>query len=191
MDRVLATQLPAMAAQSEPGHEMPRFALNQLPWADTIRELPYTLSVSGLRPDRISEIIARQYAVPSLGQHAWTGFLNGFIDLLIRWDNRYWIIDWKSNWLGEKTSDYDGDGLQTAMTEHAYTLQMSLYTVAVHRMLRHRLAGYSYETHFGGVHYLFLRGMQGDASGRGVYTNRLSEALLHELDAALGDSDGQ
>jgi exodeoxyribonuclease V beta subunit len=191
MNQVLATTLTGSAGHAEEGSPQSPFSLNQLSWEDTIRELPYTLAVSKLRPERISSILARQYAVPTLTQSAWSGFLNGFIDLLVRRDGQYWIIDWKSNWLGEKIADYADDGLQSAMTEHAYNLQMSLYTVAVHRMLRHRLAGYNYQSHFGGVHYLFLRGMTGGNNSSGVYSSRLDETLLLELDAALDGADEQ
>lgn len=176
LNKVLATRLPA------------GFALNDVARADSLREMAYTLSVQVSTPGDISDAIADHYGVPRLTPVPWEGFLNGFIDLLVRHDNRYWLIDWKSNWLGDTRAHYDQASLQAAMVEHAYTLQMSLYTVAVHRMLRHRVSDYQYDTHFGGVCYLFMRGMTGDPAdrGAGVYQERLPGSLVSALDNILG-----
>ncbi len=51
------------------------------------------------------------------------------------------------------------------MRAHRYDLQYQLYSPALHRYLRHRLADYDYDRHFGGVIYLFLRGMDGQGGG--------------------------
>lgn len=49
--------------------------------------------------------------------------------------------------------------MAAAMQAHRYDLQYQLYTLALHRYLRHRIADYNYDRHFGGVIYLFLRGV--------------------------------
>ena len=94
-----------------------------------------------------------------------TGMLKGFIDLVFYHDGKYYIADYKSNYLGDSHADYQPEALAQAMLEHRYDLQYQLYTLALHRYLRHRLPDYDYQTHFGGVYYLFLRGMAPDHPG--------------------------
>ncbi|MBB5019412.1 exodeoxyribonuclease V beta subunit [Chitinivorax tropicus] len=109
------------------------------------------------------------------------GYMKGFMDLVFEQDGRYYILDWKSNWLGPRLADYTADRLLQAMAQHHYYLQYLIYTVALHRFLGQRIAGYQYETHFGGVYYLFLRGVTPD--GRlGVFQDRPGEALIEALD---------
>ncbi len=89
------------------------------------------------------------------------GMLKGFIDLVFRHEGRYYLLDYKSNWLGEDREAYTRPAMEQAMRAHRYDLQYQLYSLALHRYLRHRLADYDYDRHFGGVIYLFLRGMDG------------------------------
>lgn len=73
------------------------------------------------------------------------------------------------------------------MTAHHYVLQYHLYIVALHRYLTRRLRGYDYDRHFGGVHYLFLRGMHPSyPPGNGVFTDRPSRRLIEKLSETLG-----
>ncbi|MCX2958513.1 MAG: hypothetical protein N6V49_06970, partial [Serratia symbiotica] len=78
------------------------------------------------------------------------GMLKGFIDLVFCWQDKYYLLDYKSNWLGEDSSAYTRPAMERAMAEHRYDLQYQLYTLALHRYLRHRLADYDYQRHFGG-----------------------------------------
>jgi exodeoxyribonuclease V beta subunit len=86
--------------------------------------------------------------------------MRGFIDLVFEHGGRYYLADYKSNWLGPRRSEYGQTELARAMGREAYYLQYLVYCVALHRYLGSRVQGYSYESHFGGVRYLFLRGMQ-------------------------------
>ncbi|MGI5870157.1 MAG: UvrD-helicase domain-containing protein [Kiritimatiellia bacterium] len=113
------------------------------------------------------------------------GYLTGFLDLLFRHDGRYYIIDWKSNRRGGRQSDFDADGVREEMSAHGYWLQFLIYTVAVHQHLKATLPGYDYDRHFGGVYYLFLRGI--DGSGDGIYADRPPLALVEELSRILGE----
>ena len=113
------------------------------------------------------------------------GYMTGFIDLLYRHEGRYYIVDYKSNHLGNQPQDYASDALHEAMDHHVYHLQYLIYSVAVHRMLRNRLPDYDYDTHFGGISYLFLRGMNG-SDPLGVFSARPDQALVAELDRLMG-----
>jgi len=102
--------------------------------------------------------------------------------LVFYWNGRYYLLDYKSNWLGEDSSAYTEPAMESAMAEHRYDLQYQLYTLALHRYLRHRVSGYDYQQHFGGVIYLFLRGMNAEHPGNGVFRRRPSEAFINCLD---------
>lgn len=134
------------------------------------------------------------YRAPRLGFGQLSGYLKGYIDLVFEHDGRYWVLDWKSNHLGERIEDYAPFALAGAMAEHGYHLQQLLYTVAVHRHLRRTLADYDYERHFGGVFYLFVRGVRPhwrvDGAPAGVFAHRASAATIHALDRLLAGETG-
>ncbi|HEY5715319.1 MAG TPA: PD-(D/E)XK nuclease family protein, partial [Psychromonas sp.] len=109
------------------------------------------------------------------------GFLKGFIDLTFEKDGKYYLLDYKSNHLGDSLQDYNQNKMEEALLEHRYDFQYQLYTLALHRLLKSRLADYDYETHVGGVFYIFLRGMQGEQES-GVYFNKPSFSLIDGLD---------
>ncbi|MEY3670214.1 MAG: Exodeoxyribonuclease beta chain, partial [Pseudomonadota bacterium] len=53
--------------------------------------------------------------------------LKGFIDLVVAHHGRYFVLDYKSNWLGPTDADYSADALEQAVLEHRYELQYALY----------------------------------------------------------------
>ncbi len=115
-----------------------------------------------------------------------SGFMKGFIDLVFEVDGRFYLADYKSNWLGREPADYAGERLAHAMAQHAYYLQYLFYTLALHRYLALRLPGYCYERHFGGLFYLFVRGMHPTAGPAcGVYRERPSRQLVEAMDRYL------
>jgi exodeoxyribonuclease V beta subunit len=99
------------------------------------------------------------------------GFLTCSMDLVCCVAERWWVIDWKSNWIGERDPDgqpsacgpahYGQAAMVSQMVHHHYPLQAHLYLVALHRYLRWRLPDYDPSTHLGGYAYLFLRGVGG------------------------------
>jgi len=110
-----------------------------------------------------------------------SGFLKGFIDLVFEYEGRFYVVDYKSNWLGDSSGDYAPGRLREVMGREGYVFQYLVYGVAVHRLLRQRLPDYDYETHFGGVCYLFLRGMD-PATDTGVFRERPPLELIEALD---------
>ena len=145
---------------------------------------------------RLAEVFARdatravpgEYAarVRSLGFAPLTGFLKGFIDLVFEHRGRWYVVDYKSNFLGPGADDYRPSKLLQPMADHHYFLQYHLYLVALHRHLRARLPGYCYEEHIGGVYYLFLRGMSPEHGRSGIFCDRPSLAMVQSLSAILG-----
>jgi exodeoxyribonuclease V beta subunit len=112
------------------------------------------------------------------------GYMTGFIDLVFEHAGRYYLADYKSNWLGATVAAYGEPDLARAMGREAYYLQYLIYCVALHRYLAARVAGYRYGTHFGGVRYLFVRGMRPGAH-YGVFADAPSESLIGTLDEYL------
>ena len=109
------------------------------------------------------------------------GLMTGLIDLTYHHEGRWYVLDYKSNQLPA----YDPAALAGAMEHHEYGLQALIYTVALHRWLRFRIGGgYEYERDFGGVRYLFCRGLDATrADSPGVQAWRFEPALVHAVDA--------
>ncbi|QPS87034.1 exodeoxyribonuclease V subunit beta [Serratia plymuthica] len=119
---------------------------------------------------------------PTLNFQQVQGMLKGFIDLVFCWQGKYYLLDYKSNWLGEDSSAYTRAAMEQAMAEHRYDLQYQLYTLALHRYLRHRLPDYDYQRDFGGVIYLFLRGVDAQHPGNGIFACRPAPQLVEGMD---------
>lgn len=120
----------------------------------------------------------------SLDAMTLNGMLTGFADLIIEWEGRFHVLDYKTNWLGARLHDYQGNSLDAAMAEHHYPLQALLYTVALHRYLHQRMDGYTAEHRLGDSWYLFVRAL-GLAPGLGVWRHRWPVALIEALDDAF------
>lgn len=115
------------------------------------------------------------------------GLVTGFIDLVYVYEDRAYLLDYKSNRLG----DYGAPALEAAVAASEYDLQYLLYTLALHRWLRFRRADYDYDRHFGGVRYLFCRGLDADRDdAHGVYATRPPRALIDALDALFEPPPG-
>jgi exodeoxyribonuclease V beta subunit len=108
------------------------------------------------------------------------GMFKGFIDLTFEHDGRYYVADYKSNWLGADDAAYTEQAMEQSILDNRYDLQYVLYLLALHRQLKARLADYDYDRHVGGALYLFLRGTR--APSQGVYFARPPRALIEQLD---------
>ena len=115
------------------------------------------------------------------------GYLKGFIDLIFVFDHQYYVADYKSNSL----EDYTSDSLLETMAHSHYYLQYLIYSVALHRYLKTRLPDYDYKTHFGGVYYLFIRGMSKDKQGSGIFYDLPSYELINALDELFGLAESE
>lgn len=118
---------------------------------------------------------------PPLMPDQLNGMLKGFMDLVFVHDGRYYVADYKSNWLGPTDAAYTPAAMNAAIRSHRYDLQYVIYLFALHRLLRSRLPDYSYERHIGGAVYLFLRGIHAESAG--VHFERPPASLMDQLDA--------
>ena len=108
------------------------------------------------------------------------GYLKGFIDLIFEHEGRFYIVDYKSNSL----ADYAPENLMPTMADSHYYLQYLLYSIALHRYLKKRVAGYSWDTHIGGVYYLFIRGMSASSK-----TSRASPDSGDIIELSVSDNE--
>ncbi|KGT86418.1 exonuclease V subunit beta [Erwinia typographi] len=163
-------------------------SLSQLTQNQRQAELQFYLPIQTLLNAGELDQLIRQHdplsaGCPPLNFQQVQGMLKGFIDLVFCWQGKYYLLDYKSNWLGATADDYTPQAMALAMQSHRYDLQYQLYSLALHRYLRHRLADYRYQQHFGGVFYLFLRGVDGTASENGIYRTRPDAGFITALDA--------
>jgi len=117
---------------------------------------------------------------PALQPNQLNGMLKGFMDLVFAHQGRYYVLDYKSNWLGPDASAYTHPAMAAAILHERYELQYVLYLFALHRLLKARLPDYDYDRHLGGAVYLFLRGIA--APSRGVHAERPPRSLIEALD---------
>jgi exodeoxyribonuclease V beta subunit len=147
-------------------------------------EMEFWFPTPDVRLERLDAQVRRHTlggaARPALSAHTLNGMLKGFIDLVFEHEGRYFVADYKSNWLGGQDADYTPTRMQQAVLDKRYDLQYVLYVFALHRLLRSRLANYDYERHMGGAVYLFLRGHA--APSQGLHLERPPRALIEALE---------
>ncbi|MBM4206759.1 MAG: exodeoxyribonuclease V subunit beta [Gammaproteobacteria bacterium] len=158
------------------------FLLMNLQENQCLKEMPFYLHMAAFNTREVNKILRREPAFQPLNYQQMSGFLTGFIDLVCEYKGKFYVMDYKTNSL----PDYGEDALIQAMREHNYGLQYWLYCVVLHRYLTHRRPNYRYADHFGGVRYLFVRGMQPDIAMSGVFAATPELEVLDALSALFG-----
>ena len=161
-------------------------SLRQLGSEERLDEMEFHFSVAAVAAPQMLQRILQSFphwkqAADHLNFAAFRGLMHGYIDLVFRHGGRYYLADYKSN----RLDDYGPEGVEEAMVAHHYPLQALIYSLALHRHLRQKLADYDPGHHFGGVFYLFTRGMR-SGTGRGIWFRRPEPELLEALDQAFG-----
>ena len=188
-----------MTAPLDPG--IPGLSLSKITPAQRLNELEFYFPLQRISPDMLRALL-REHSIPGADDASSAepggfsfvpvqGMLKGFIDLVFEFEGRYYLVDWKSNLLGTRVEDYGPAALAGEIRRRHYYFQYQLYTAALDRYLRLRLPGYRYEQHFGGVYYLFLRGIDPARPGYGIYRDRLEESFVRRLNNLLTGSTGK
>ena len=166
---------------------VPSLKLSNIPPANCLHELEFYFPLSRVTTDVVKNIFRQKglhEAVPGtamrfdrqLERLAFApsrGYMRGFIDLVFEFENKFYLADWKSNYLGSSMADYRKDKLLESILSGFYFLQYHIYSLALHLYLKNRMPGYAYESHFGGVFYIFLRGVkQNLGPDYGIYYDR-------------------
>ncbi len=152
-------------------------------------EMEFWFPVEAAATSALDEACATRWLgshrAPRLDSRRLHGLVMGFADLVFEHQGRYWVLDYKSNALGERDADYHADALVAAMAEHRYDVQATLYMLALHRLLRSRLgAAYEPRRQLGGALCLFLRGIEGPRHG--CFAMPADVDWLERLDQLLG-----
>lgn len=161
--------------------------------ADKLTEMQFYLKLGNLFNQQQFNQILSQYHPLYDQQHPVQieeiqGVIRGFVDLVVRQNGKYYLIDYKSNFLGDGIEYYQPEKLVKAISSQRYDLQYLIYSLALHRYLKWRDPNYRYETDFGGVFYLFLRGMAVQNNAQtGVYFTKPSVELIEKLDQLWGE----
>ena len=189
--------------------ENPALTLRQVPAARRLNELEFLFPVAlqtdetplgAVSATRLADVFVT-HGAPWLADYAarlrrlpfraLAGYMKGFIDLVFAAGERWYLVDYKTNDLGGRCEDYRRPQLLAEMYRHHYVLQYHLYAVALHRYLAQRLRGYAYARHFGGVLYLFVRGMApAHEPGCGIFFDRPPQDLIEALSDLLARPSG-
>ena len=172
------------------------FTLSCIRDQERLNELEFYFPLNSISKEKLKSIFEK-YVTPELSpdfpEHIdrlnfapLKGFMKGFIDLVFRFQDRFYLVDWKSNFLGSRVEDYSREALSMTMEKEFYFLQYHIYAVALNQYLKARMPEYNYETHFGGVYYIFLRGVDPKKGNNfGIYRDRPSGSLINELSENL------
>lgn len=176
------------------GHDGPRLAT--VATGHRINELEFHYPFRRFDGSELSRLLAPYDADHSLQRQLREleperlgGYMKGFIDMVFESGGRWYVVDYKSNWLGGQRQDYAPARLAEVMIEETYGLQYLIYVVALHRMLRQRLLDYDYERQMGGVFYLFVRAIA-PADDAGVFAALPPFDLVRTLDDYLDRGAG-
>ena len=173
-ERMLATPL------GQPG-----LSLSSLNHRQRLNELAFDFALDHVDINRLNALLAtsRPANIEPITASNFRGLITGIIDLVFEYDGRFYLADYKSNFLGTDMRDYDSEHLQQAMYDRRYDLQLLIYSIALHRYLRQRIPDYDYQRHFGGAYYLFLRAMRPQTGAKyGVHFERPPLAEIDALD---------
>jgi len=172
--------------------ERPDFNLTRITGTERLSELEFYFPVQMVSFPRLRSFFAKlgwPPAVPGqIGRMTFdpvSGYLKGFIDLVFSFEGRYYLVDWKSNWMGNRVEDYSPDAIRLEMRQQQYFVQYHFYTVALHKYLAQRVPHYNYEKHFGGVIYLFLRGLDPSRPQYGVFRDRPALTAVDQISSLL------
>lgn len=142
-------------------------------------ELEFLFAIENVNKTAIAEALATDAQLN--GEVDIEGLMTGFIDLVFEHNGKYYILDWKSNHLGNTTESYNQAGMEEAMTGSNYHLQYLIYTVALKRYLTQKIHDFDYDKHFGGVIYIFLRGVRSTGT-TGIYFKKPALERIVVLD---------
>ncbi len=178
-----------------------RFSLSSVKSEQCIKEAEFYFPLEETSTKQLANMlmIHRQQSPYKISQNSFIslpqfttlkGMMHGFIDLIFEQQGKYYICDYKSNYLGDNYSDYRSELLQQDIIKHHYDLQYLIYALALHRYLKLNLADYQIERDFGGVYYLYLRGMTDDLEEKstGVYFRKITADELQTLDNIFSGS---
>ncbi len=181
-DQILSLLIQVVSA-TMPGENS--FKLNQVTVDKRLNELEFDFLLNPFNTAQLQALSAEAHPFRIKSIDELEGIMNGKIDLFFEHESKYYILDWKSNFLGNSLDFYDTEHVKAAMYENNYNLQFLIYTVALTKYLKLRKPDFDYDTHFGGVIYLFLRGVRAEGQ-TGIYYSKPSKELIKQMKGVIG-----
>ncbi|MCK9224177.1 MAG: exodeoxyribonuclease V subunit beta [Candidatus Muirbacterium halophilum] len=166
-------------------HNGEKFRLCEINHKDIVKESFFVFPVNDLKSEHLRNIYNKYKdkcpdIFNKLDFEGFSGYISGFIDLMFRIDDKYFILDWKTNSLGYSYEDYSKENLNKAMKANYYNLQYYIYSEAIQKYLSLKLKDYSKEKNWGGVYYLFTRGIKPKCK-TGIFYDNLSSEVFEEF----------
>ncbi|WP_075321071.1 exodeoxyribonuclease V subunit beta [Histophilus somni] len=161
------------------------FTLGNIKSQDCLKEMQFYLKLNqSFNENVFNRLLSKYHHLPSspILMDRIKGMVRGFIDLVVRFEGKYYLLDYKSNLLGYSSQHYQQDNLIQVMCNNHYDWQYLIYTIALHRYLKERDKNYDYQRDFGGVLYTFLRGMNGKDNS-GIFFDKPDWRLISELES--------
>ena len=203
IDKAIKRFSPAQKAQYEPGlaamiHHVLNaeiiaadisFTLKEVEFDQRIHEFEFDFPVSSFNPLELKKLSNETISINVKSRYELEGIMNGKIDMLFECRAKYFVLDWKSTFLGDSMEHYAPSALNEAMNESNYHLQYLIYTVATKKYLESRIPGFNYEKDFGGVLYLFVRGLR-EGTNNGIFYCKPSREIIESLEHILFKNEG-
>ena len=129
LDHVLNTNIPTQNP----------FKLSQVKPESKLVEMGFDYKINKFSTNQLQKLI------PNLNlarKGEIEGMMTGFIDLLFEHEGKFYILDWKSNYLGNTLESYSSEMLEKAIQESNYHLQYLIYTVAT-KLYLDRITSYN------------------------------------------------
>jgi exodeoxyribonuclease V beta subunit len=176
--------------------DKPELTLSSIALKDRINEMEFYFPLNPVVPQTLHPVFQQHGHIGGIGNFPImleklvfspvAGFMKGYIDLIFQYQGQFFLIDWKSNYLGATIDSYRTSTIRQTMQESYYILQYHLYVLALCQYLRQRNPGFRYESDFGGVFYLFIRGVDRRRGPQfGIYDDCPQPALINALGKAL------
>ena len=183
----LFRQMISHVLNAEIDCEGERFRLKDVANEQKLPELEFLFSIN-----KVNKAVIDKYLGPDAsltGEAYLEGLMTGFVDLVFMYKGKYYILDWKSNHLGNSVDRYSREYLDEAMAGSNYHLQYMIYTIAVKRYLEMKLGQdeqsnnrFNYDRDFGGVIYLFLRGVRSGGNCAGIFFDKLPFQRINDIE---------
>ena len=174
----------------------PELALSSISFEQRVNEMEFYFPLNRITPQKLRSVFKKHSSFDSgeklpdrIGKFAFhpvAGFMKGYMDLVFRHQGRFYLVDWKSNYLGPTIDSYRQEALQSTMQQNFYVLQYHLYVLALSQYLRLRNPAFGYASGFGGVFYLFIRGIDSRRGPEyGIYFDLPKPSLINALGKTL------
>jgi exodeoxyribonuclease V beta subunit len=159
------------------------FVLSQITEANKLPEMGFNFNLSNFS----TGLLHRHIPHINLDREGdIQGMMTGFIDLLFEHNGKFYILDWKSNYLGNALDDYTPAKLEAAMQKSNYHLQYLIYTVATKLYLQNCIHDFDYNRHFGGIIYVYARACRKNGN-TGIYFTKPEKQMIEDLEGLLVD----